>query len=212
MLVDVNKKCSICKEFVSLVKDNVVWDKSYMHFDCLVKKTFKKKFNKLTLEEIQENIKKIQKENENHIQATLLKEQFYRWLQQSYGVVSIPTYFFIKIDSVLTGEYKGLTVGIPLKDLFDMWKRKKQELDKIAMSNQSKGKAMDSVGRLQYDLAILINKYDSYLKWKNKQKILAEEIKKEAEEMKIDFNKVNKVVTNQQEKTKDISDILDEVF
>jgi hypothetical protein len=198
MLIDINKKCSICKEFVSLNKDNVVWDKTYMHFDCLVEKTFNKKTNKLTLEEIKENVKKIQKDNENHIQTTLLREQFYRWLQQSYGVVSIPTYFFVKIDSVLTGEYKGLTISIPLDDLFDMWKRKKQELDKIALNNKNKGKDMDNVARLQYDLAILVGKYDSYLKWKQNNKLIEQE-KKEVDinnKNKIDYSKVNKNENN----------------
>ena len=214
MLIAVHKKCSICHEFMSLEleKDNIVWDKSYMHVDCYVNKLFNKKRNKLTLEQIKDNVLKIQKENESHVLSALLKDSFYRWIQQSYGIVSIPTYFFQKIDSVIKGEYKGLTRGIPLDDLYDMWKRKKQELDKIALSNQSKGKSMDSVARLQYDLAILVGKYDSYLKWKTSQKVLAEEIKKQIEEPKIDFIKINQAISKQQEDVTDINNILDEVF
>jgi len=198
MLIDINKKCSICKEFVSLEKDNVVWNKSYMHFDCLAQKEYGKKSNKLSLEQIIENIKIIQKENESHVQQTLLRERFYRWLQQSYSIVVIPKYFFVKIDSVITGEYKGLTIPIPLEDIFDMWKRKKNDLDRIALNNTKKGNNIDSIGRLSYDLAIIINKYDSYLKWKAQNKII-EQNEKEAMEIKnnkIDYSKINKSENN----------------
>lgn len=211
MLVDINKKCSICKLFMSLEKDDVVWDKSYMHFNCFVEKLSTKRGNKLSLEQIQNQVRKIQKENESHIKDTILRERFYRWLQNSYNVVVIPTYFFVKIDSVITGEYKGLTIPIPLTDLFDMWQRKKNELDKIAMNNLAKGKGIDSITRLNYDLAILVNKYDSYLNWKNKQKQIAEEIKIE-EKPKIDFVKINKSVAEQKNDSTNINDILDELF
>lgn len=214
MLVNITKKCSICKEFIFLEKDDVVYNKSYMHFNCLVQKEFNKKTNKLSLDQIQDNIRKIQKENNFHVQKIILSERFYRWLQQSYGIVSIPTYFFVKINSVLTGEYKNLTIPIPLEDLFDMWKRKKQELDKIAMNNKNKGKSMDSIARLQYDLAILVNKYDSYLKWKQNHKIIEQNEKEtiELNKNKIDYFKVNKVenkITNNEEL--DITSLLDEI-
>jgi hypothetical protein len=214
MLIAIHKKCSICKEFMSLEleKNDIVWNKTYMHFNCYVQKEFNKRGNKLSEEQVKDKIKKIQQENENHVFSALLKDSFYRWIQQSYGIVSIPTYFFQKIDSVITGEYKGLTSGICLEDLFDMWKRKKQELDKIAMNNVSKGNGMDNVMRLGYDLAILVNKYDSYLKWKNKQKLLINQIEEENKEQKIDFNKINKTIEVQQTESTDINDILDEIF
>jgi hypothetical protein len=169
-----------------------------MHFDCLAQKEYGKKSNKLSLEQIIENIKIIQKENESHVQQTLLRERFYRWLQQSYSIVVIPKYFFVKIDSVITGEYKGLTIPIPLEDIFDMWKRKKNDLDRIALNNRKKGNNIDSIGRLSYDLAIIINKYDSYLKWKAQNKII-EQNEKEAMEIKnnkIDYSKINKSENN----------------
>jgi hypothetical protein len=213
MLVDISKKCNICKEYVSLEKDDVIWDKAYMHFDCRIEKEYNKKNNKLSLEEIKENIRKIQKDNENHVQARLLSERFYRWIQQSYEIVVIPHNFFTKIGDVTNGKYQGLTIPIPLEDIFDMWQRKKKELDGIYASNIKKGKSMDKGLRLSYDLAVIINKYDSYLKWKNQQKAMAGEIQKELEEKsKIDFNKVNQTVTKQQTDTTSIEDILDEVF
>jgi hypothetical protein len=219
--IDITRKCFICKECMSLETniENVVYCKkndkgSYYHFNCLVENKLNKRGNKLSKEEIENKIKQIQNEKDNidHIKNCLLKNRFYKWLQNSYGVVSIPTYFFTKIDNVLIGEYKELSVPIPLEDLFDMWQRKKKELDGIYSSNIKKGNSMDSMARLSYDLAVIINKYDSYLKWKAQQKAMAGEIQKELEETKIDFNKVNQTVAKQQTDTASIGDILDEVF
>ena len=213
MSINIKKKCSICTEYVLLEKDDVIYDKSYMHFNCYVQDKFNKKRNKLSIEQIKENSRIIQKENEHHVQQRILSEKFYIWLQKSYGIVVIPQYFFTKISSVVSGEYKGLSVGIPLENIFDMWQRKKQELDKIALNNIRKGNNIDSVGRLSYDLAVLIGKYDSYLKWKNQQIAMADNVVKEGKEQKIDFSKINKTIELQkQADLNNISDLLDEVF
>lgn len=76
-----------------------------------------------------------------------------------------------------------MSVGIPPSDLLDMWQRKIDMLNGIAKKNEVKGIHMQPEQRLSYDLSILINKYDSYLRWKEKQKIL--EAEKETENHRI---------------------------
>ena len=72
---------------------------------------------------------------------------------------------------------------------------------------------MSSDQRINYDLSILVNKYDSYLRWIEKQKIIASE-----KEIKKSENIVGKsigyTVSNNSEKndSDDISDLVDDIF
>ena len=119
------------------------------------------------------------------------------------------------MDEIFSGIYKGLSKEIPPEDLLDMWKRKKNELDRINNSNSRKGKNLIGVARINYDLAILLNKYDSYLKWKEDQKLLENEkqnIINEANKPKINYDLINKSVEKNKNTSTNINDLLDEVF
>lgn len=84
----------------------------------------------------------------------------------------IPTTVWQKLGNIYNGTFKGMSVGIPPSDLLDMWQRKIDMLNGIAKKNEVKGIHMQPEQRLSYDLSILVNKYDSYLRWKEKQKYL----------------------------------------
>ena len=106
-----------------------------------------------------------------------------------------------------------MTVGIPPSDLLDMWKRKIDMLNDLAKKNETNGVPMQPEHRLTYDLSVLINKYDSYLRWKEKQKIL--EAEKETEKSQnivsqsIGYTNVSK---DSKADTDDISDLVDDIF
>ena len=95
-----------------------------------------------------------------------------------------------------------------------MWKKKIDMLNGIAKKNEVKGIHMQPEVRLTYDLSILVNKYDSYLRWKEKQKIL--EAEKETEKSQnivsqsIGYTNISKEETN--DNTDDISDLVDDIF
>ena len=95
------------------------------------------------------------------------------------------------MDSVYKGTMKNLNKPVPPEDLLDMWKQKRNYLEKIAEQNRKKGNEISGVQRVNYDLAILLSKYDSYLKWKDQQKIAAatDELKKSNKE-KIEYTDV----------------------
>jgi hypothetical protein len=216
MNLDITRKCTHCKDSISLDTDNFVYvSEKYYHFDCYVELQLNKKRNKLSKDEIVGNTQKIKEESMVIVQTIITKEKLYRWLQYNYNVVVIPKYFYTKIDSIYNGTYKGLSRVIPPEDLFDMWKRKKVELDRINSANERKGKSIVGSDRLQYDLAIILSKYDSYVKWKEQQKILEmDQIKRiaESKSSKIDFTKINKSVDSKTSSETEIDELLDEVF
>lgn len=117
-----------------------------------------------------------------------------------------------KLGNIYNGTFKGMSVGIPPEHLLDMWRRKMDMLNGIASRNSTKGITMNIDQRINYDLSILINKYDSYLKWLEKQKIL--EAEKETEKNE---NIVGKSVgyISQKENSNnsdDISGLVDDIF
>ena len=58
-------------------------------------------------------------------------------------------------------------------------------LDKINAQNIAKGKEITGVSRVKYDLKVLYNKYDSYLKFLEKQKILEAEAQSDKTDEKL---------------------------
>ena len=145
-------KCPICKETLNKT-DGINCKNRYYHKDCYE--------IKLKEDEI--------KQNEVHEKA--LSRQLTDWLMVQYNITRLSSYFCLKLARVYNGTEKNMSKPIPCEDLFYMWKSKLEELDKIAENNRRKGIEIIGENRLNYDLAVLIGKYDKYLAWKNKHKI-----------------------------------------
>lgn len=94
----------------------------------------------------------------------------FNYLQDKYEVTKLPKQFFIKMSNIFKGKLDGLSKPIPPEHMYDMWIRKSSYLDKVNSKNISKGKKLDNYARLNYDLAIIISKYDDYLSWLDRQK------------------------------------------
>ena len=160
------------------------------HFDCYIE-------HKMSLKRHRTREKYLAKAEELYQhriltwQSNKLKDEFWAYIQDVYNISMIPTYTFIKMDSINKGTFKGLNKPIPLEDLFNMFKSKREVLDKIHGSNMSKGKDMDNLGRFNYDTAVLLGQYDKYIKWKEKQSSTkSEEISKENVKKIVSFNKI----------------------
>lgn len=136
-------------------------------------------------------------------------QELYDFLHSSYGVVVIPIPFKHKINKLLSGEAEGILKPIPIEHLLDMWKQRIKDLNKIYQYNISKGKELDKSSRLNYDLAVLINKYDAYLDWNTREMIKSASFLSENSLLETTVQKVNKY-----EKTdeNEISELLDELF
>lgn len=76
---------------------------------------------------------------------------------------------------------------VPVEDLWDMWRKKMSFLRKVHEFNTRKGKKIEGAALITYDLAIILSKYDGYLKWKEEQ-ALAKTGKSE-EQVNIDYEK-----------------------
>lgn len=215
MLINITRKCKYCKKYFDIEKEDFVYQKNgYYHFDCAVDEQLNRKNNKLSKEECVNKFIKIQQEKKEEINFIIVKEKLFKWLQYTYNTVVLPKYFYIKMDEIFSGTYKGLSKEVSPENLLDMWKRKKNELDRINYSNVKKGKSLVGCARIQYDLAVLLGKYDSYLKWKEQQKLLENEkeiIITDSNKPRINYEIINKSIENQNTET-NINDLLDEVF
>ena len=179
----ITRKCSICKEpiyindtnedfFITLKNET----KSYTHTNCYIKKQTTKKRSPKTVEECREYIEQCRQNTKVTEKKKSTKNELYEFLFDMYDISYFPQYFYIKMDSVYKGTMKNLNKPVPPEDLLDMWKQKRNYLDKVAEQNRKKGNEISGVNRVNYDLAILLSKYDSYLKWKEQQKIAIAEL------------------------------------
>lgn len=226
--VNIKRKCACCKEYLYINKNNIneviYYDKKTYHSRCFnnicqkrITSNRKNVYEKWKL--IYDDIDSIKEETCTHLIYAIEQEEIFKFIREEYNLTIIPTIVWQKLRAIYTGTFKGMTTGIPPYDLLDMWKRKINMLNGIAKTNETKGVKMQPEQRLNYDLSILVNKYDSYLRWKEKQKILEAEKKTE-----IDQDVINNIVTktikytniNNKDitidNTNDISDLVDDIF
>lgn len=141
-------------------------------------------------------------------QEKALRLQFTDWIYREYEISFLPKHFFINLDKVYKGTYKNLKKPVPLEDLWDMWQKKMPYLRKVYDKNKRMGKNIEGMSRVNYDMSIVLSRYDSYLEWKEQQKqaLAAEQISKGSS---IDYSKINTNAPS--DNNTDINDILDEI-
>lgn len=231
------RKCNICKKSIDISEsssDDYFFKqngkgRTFFHSQCYMEQQTHRKRKPLTEEECAFCISQIKSENEiqkleekKSQKKNFVKDQLYNFLSDMYDISFFPKFFYIKMDSVYKGEYKGLKKPIPPEHLLDMWEQKKSYLIKVYERNRTHGKEIDGLQRVYYDLAILLSKYDSYLKWKDKQETVQLD-KNERERQAVDFvnqqmvskniqnNKVVNNIKNINDKNIDINSILDDI-
>ena len=171
------RKCVICKSYLTLEKelesDSVIWygttekNRAIYHKDCLKKKMFTKRGNKLSEVEVGELVDGlcgVGSDSLNHLDRLVYKNHLYLYLMQKYDIITIPNYIFTKMEQIFTGKFKTMSKPIPPEHLLDMFQRKASFLDGIYHKEK-----LDGVSRINYDLAVLVNKYPSYLDWLGKR-------------------------------------------
>lgn len=133
------------------------------------------------------------------------------YVQERYNIAKMPKHMYMKFSNIFTGKLNGMTKPIPAEHLYDMWRRKSQYLNKVYMNNLSKGKKMDGVAHLNYDLAVLTAKYDEYLKWIEKNKSEAQ-VNEQLKETVSVTPKLYQQASSNKPKEEELSDILDELI
>lgn len=144
-------------------------------------------------------------------QERSIRLQLSDFLYSEYNVSFLPKYFFINLDKVYKGTYKNLNKPVPVEDLLDMWQQKMNYLNKVAEQNRHKGKNIEGIARINYDLAILLSKYDSYCEWKARKEAEKQELKQSMTSHTIKIT--NQIVPKSAviKHDSDISSIIDEI-
>lgn len=232
---EIKKKCFCCKKDILIQSDDnelIYYDKHYMHTDCFVnwcneKKTPKRKNALLNIEKymleankeiktlfesknISENkIRQFNQQAMDEIKKWFDGSDLCSFIKQVYDIKVVP---WQRIKKVINGDDKS--DGIPADDLLDMWDRKLEWLNSVAEKKKMTS-PMTQEQRVLYDLAILKNKYNSYLQWKEKQKILEIEQAIEREKGQNIITNSMAFVTQKQNdigESDDISDLVDDIF
>ena len=219
--IGIKRKCSCCGEDFYISKDNIddaiYYDKKTYHSSCFINICNKR--SQMKREDVSQkwtwvlnHLDSIKQESYEHLKLAVIKEDVFNFIKDAYDVTIIPTTVWQKLSNIYNGTFKGMTYGIPPEHLLDMWERKIDMLNGIANRNNTKGRTMNVDQRINYDLSVLVNKYDSYLKWLEKQKIL--EAEKEIEKNENIVGKTIGYVVQKAEKNNsdDISDLVDDIF
>ena len=219
--IGIKRKCSCCGEDFYISKDNIddaiYYDKKTYHSSCFINICNKR--SQMKREDVSQkwtwvlnHLDSIKQESYEHLKLAVIKEDVFNFIKDAYDITIIPTTVWQKLSNIYNGTFKGMTYGIPPEQLLDMWERKIDMLNGIANRNNTKGRTMNVDQRINYDLSVLVNKYDSYLKWLEKQKIL--EAEKEIEKNENIVGKTIGYVTQKAEKNNsdDISDLVDDIF
>lgn len=229
------RKCKICgKEFNIIKNDYVKFRNGFCEIKCFIKH----KRNKGIVEDIiqleLEELLKITKEekrirSEKELEETKKKikakskeinrkenhNKLVNYFIDTYSIRVIPQYFYSKLAQINNGTFKGIAKGIPYNHLYEMFKIKQSELDRIANNCKKKGNELVGVNRLNYDLAVIVSKYDGYLQWKQKQEILEAEAvkqKQEEKEAKVNYKYIEKVSKSSHDDDLSICDLVDDIY
>lgn len=151
------KKWNTALDNISVLKKNT---------NLKLKELLKKKIEKYgTFDQLEQDAQKM-------IDKYFEESDVNMFIKYTYDITQIDNSIWRKLCKIYNGELQGMENGIPPQHLLDMWGRKLNYLNKIASQNIVKGKDMTKTQRVLYDLSVLANKYDSYLEWLNKQRIL----------------------------------------
>lgn len=223
---EILRKCKVCDavrtKTINIDKDKFIYYKgSFYHYDCFIKYIESKE--KLTHEEAKLFADKmvIKTSNSKTVNSLIDRDRLTYWIYENYNINVLSSSFFQKLKQINDGTF-AMRINTPITyyDLLQIFKKMKTYLDKVNYKNERKGKKIDIIKRVDYDLAIVINNYDEYLKWKQKQK--TEEIEKNEIKDDIDLKKnirIDNISSLQKNKNQNgkneeinITSILDEVF
>lgn len=219
-------KCRYCKKDIPITPDNfnkiVYRNKAYYHLDCYLHYLNEKISSLKTtrtkdkwINERDDLLNGNDYETFSVLKENYYKDQVYKFILQNYSISIVPKYIFVKLDSIYYGTFKGMNgTRIDPEDLLYMWNKMMPKLIAIYQRNIAKGKSMDEVGRINYDLAILVGKYDSYKKWKEKQNLLSEtenkDVMVDTEYNIAKYDRIAESDTNSNEIN--ISNVVDDIF
>lgn len=223
--VGIKRKCGCCGENFYISKDNIddaiYYDMKTYHSRCFISMCHKRsEMKRVDISQkwtwVLNHLDSIKRDSYEHLKLAITKEEIFEFIKDAYDITIIPSTVWQKLGNIYSGTFKGMSNDIPPEHLLDMWQRKIDMLNGIASRNTTKGKTMSADRRINYDLTVLVNKYDSYLKWLEKQKIIEAENKQKIElkNTEICASIINTKASegNSKQKNDDMSDLVDDIF
>lgn len=225
-MADLQRKCGCCGEVLNINKSTIgeliYYEKKTYHKDCfanLCKESSSptsRKRNKDKWANALKNIELIRQSSVEHFKPLIVKDSLFKFIVNNYHPSDIPTYLWMKFDSIFDGTYKNMGRCIPPNHLLDMWERKMPDLQKMHNKMELEGKELDPIQQVNYDLAVIVNKYDSYLRWLEKKRITEEEGRKTNDTKSIrkivDVNAIRANETKEDSQTIDMESLVDDIF
>lgn len=238
-MIPLTRKCRICGKNIFIEKDRnlgiFIYEestKSFFHKKCFAKNKkglrkpwgwddemldeYFKSVEQSTVKRVDELLSKKKKQDENRELANIKEEErvkLFDFIRDTYAPAVVPNAFYAKVNQIIAGNYYKFRGSIPPLELYDMWVQAKPRLDRMIANKEAKGEDMSR--RWDYDLAVLLNQYPSYLEWKRKQDSIRMETESRTNQNLTQMLvKKNRQVPQKQDVGKveiDISSILDEI-
>jgi len=216
---NITRKCQQCGKKIDIENetDFIMYKDKYYHNHCFIENRTGLKKGKWSTEKCSQELEELTLTTIKYISPIITKHKLFNWIADNYNVSDFPTYFCLKLEDIFNGKYKSISKPIPVEDLYDMWQQKMDYLNKVSVNNQRNGKQIEGLSRANYDLAILLSRYDKYLAWKERKHIEQEQIRKDNENKgnQIDYTKINSnchnVNVKNQSKNIDINEILNDI-
>lgn len=215
MEIKTTRKCKVCKNLITLEYDKfTLYKEAYYHNDCFIENVNEKRNKKLTQDEIIIMMDMLQEKNKDKIKDVIDKNHLFEYVTRKYELIYKPKYIYIKFEQVFNGSYKNLSEPVSPEDLLDMWQRKEGYLDRTYQWKIGKGEEMDGLGRMFYDLSIILSKVSSYRKWQDEQKAQKNKDKIIESSTNIDYKLINKHTLeniNNKNQYEEIADYIGEI-
>lgn len=224
MIDRTKRRCAECNEAMSIVDRNNIdkilrFKKQYYHIDCFKEmatrklSTKKGRINKEIWEDALNNIEDLRLETQKTLEYTLDRDDLNDYLCSTYNISTFPDTFWTMIADLEYGIYKNKKCKpIKMNQLLSLWKWGQKKLDKIALKNEMNHRGpSDNLGRVKYDLSILLTHTGDFEKYQ--MNIKSQEMERninQKETTNIDYNKIKSVSHNNG--LDDISDLLDDLI
>lgn len=190
------RKCAYCKNEDN-VSDMVRDGSSYYHQNCWIEKKTKHSKPNLNLVDAYVRLDELKKETEIYVKNNIMGEYLIlKLFSERYDITNFSKSFIQKIKQIKSGEWKFSFKKIDLDILYEIFLN---ENFKKSVRNMPKDKKLFGEEKLNYDLAVALNKYDSYIrhrKTKSEKELYVQEVIKKSK-----YIKENDILNLSQDKT-----------
>lgn len=159
-----------------------------------------------------EKIKHGKNDLNDYVANVFAEHDVNEFLKANYDIPTSGSFFHRYLQPLYQGtSSKYEDIKISAVHLLEMWNTMMPVFVKKHQKRLEQGKSFTNIQRAAYDLAILVSKYDSFLSWKNKQKVL--EIDQEEMKKSIDNNiNYHTIKSQHSEHTTEIDGVLKDIF